>query len=171
MTRLSLLTAALAVLPVAALACSPAPLAVGRTAIPGEECTLNWAVGEYRLIALGKLDRLPGGSALQFALDGNACHGSERLVVHDCAAGKTVVIGPEPYDMMDLQDDTGLQRIADALRDGGGGAQRAVELALAEGYDRPESLAPDGTLSFRDRSLPATCACDTYDPDNPGGTD
>jgi hypothetical protein len=158
---------ALALVPGAALACSPGEFTPSPVPVPGANCALRIDLSPYDSVQLGDAIRTPGGLILQPVGEGNGCYSRTNLLVHDCAAGQVMVIGTEHFDLMRAMEQgpegrqTGLERIRDAALAAGGPRDLAgfAALSQSEGYGTPVMMRPDQSLRFGNRTLPVACAC------------
>jgi len=145
-----------------ALACMPQLMTPSDTPDAGEACALQWTLAEMRAVGLGPARVLDSGLIVQDVFDGNACYWEANLLVHDCAAGVAIVVGPDNRELMLEPRETGIDRIAAALESGVLTQLTALAgVAQAEGYP-PALTVPSGSaIAVNGQTIDISCACAT----------
>jgi len=154
-----------------ALACSPMIRDPAPRPVAGPDCALTIDLDQTDSVSLGAALPLAAGMFLQPLSDGNGCHNRQNLLVHDCAAGRVMVIGTERFDLMDTLGrgpgrPSGLEVIRDrALAARAAGRTTTLDefaaQSRAQGYGTPLVLATGQRLQYGNRRLPLDCACRT----------
>ena len=145
-----------------ALACLPQMLTPSSTPKVGEACAISWTLTDIHVVGLTEATVLPSGLIVQDIYDGNACYWEANLLVHDCAAGVAIVVGPDNRELMLEPRETGIDRIAAALESGVLTQLTALAgVAQAEGYP-PALTVPSGSaIAVNGQTIDISCACAT----------
>ncbi|MCC5954951.1 MAG: hypothetical protein JJU07_02535 [Natronohydrobacter sp.] len=168
--RTACLSAAVGALSAAsALACMPSEKPL-EPDVRGPDCAFAMDVSRISTVSLSSAEPLGERRYLQTLSDGQVCEGSKNLVVHDCAAGKMLIIGTEFYHAfaMPREDDRHIHKVREAalkVRDQGIVPDFAMitSLSQAEGFGEPKVLRINQRLQFERRTLRLDCVCRTLD--------
>jgi hypothetical protein len=154
--------ALLALMPVAALACSPAIVSPAPHPVRGEGCALRIDLDAVDAVFLSAVQPLSPSLSIQNLTEGNGCYARLNLVVHDCAARAVMIIGTEHFSLMDAEPGSSSPlddlRTA-ALADGNADLARMAALSEQAGFGAPLQLRPDQALQFGRHRLPLGCVC------------
>lgn len=153
--------ALLAMLGAPVLACMPVLMVPTAAPVPGEGCSQSHVLTEIRAVGLSPMQDLGNGLIVQDIYDGNACYWEANLLVHDCAAGQMLVIGPDARSLDTEPRQTGIDRIAAwmAAEAASPGLQAVAARAGQEGYGAPLQAAVGARLSINGAGLATGCAC------------
>ena len=152
-----------------ALACMPQLMVPSTTPKAGEACAVTWTLTGIRAVGLSPARVLETGLVVQEIYDGNACYWEANLLVHDCAAGTAMVIGPDMRELMTEPRETGIDRIAAGI-DSGALADLATlaRRAVAEGYPPALTVPAGSAIAVDGQAVDISCACATYFPGSAG---
>jgi len=153
------------------LACSPMIIEPASEPRRGPDCALAFDLDETDIVSLGSAVPLSAGMFLQPLSDGNGCYNRQNLLVHDCNAGRVMVIGTEHFSLMESMERgpgriSGLEVIRDlALAAHAAGRTQSLDdfaaQSRAQGYGTPLVVATTQRLQYGNRRLPLDCACRT----------
>ncbi len=152
------------VLPVAAQACDPIAQEVSLVPEEGHACALAWQPEEDTRVALLGARNMDQPVILQDLVVGNACDEGHRLVVHDCASDRVLVIGhdqrvsgyPEGHEL----NSQGLEELARQVLTEGAGLDDLQQNALSSGYADLTLLDIGEAIEIAGVAVPLGCVCE-----------